>query len=67
MSIECAKLAREGADARTIAGVYADVWRSGMLLGGLENGFISVSDAVNSITSIKTCKEVVDELSAAFI
>lgn len=66
MSAQCDKLAREGADVRAIAGVYADVWRSGMLLGDLENGFISVSDAINSITSIKTCKEVIDELAAAF-
>jgi enoyl-[acyl-carrier protein] reductase II len=67
MSEKCDKLAREGADPRTIAGVYADVWRSGMLLGDVKNGFISVSDAINNITSVKTCKEVVDELSAAFL
>ena len=66
MSEQCDKLAREGADARAIAGVYADVWRSGMLLGDVENGFISVSDAIDNITSVKTCKDVVAELSAAF-
>jgi enoyl-[acyl-carrier protein] reductase II len=67
MSAECEKLAREGADARAIAGVYADVWRAGMLLGDLSNGFISVSDAVNNITDVKTCGEVVEELASAFV
>ena len=66
MSEYCFKLAGEGADARTIANVYADVWRTGMLLGDLENGFISTSDAINNITGVLTCKEVVDELGAAF-
>jgi enoyl-[acyl-carrier protein] reductase II len=66
MSEECVKLSNAGADNNAIGAVYADVWRAGMLLGDIENGFVSVSDAINSIRSIKTCKEVVDELSSAF-
>ncbi|MDR2356190.1 MAG: nitronate monooxygenase [Clostridiales Family XIII bacterium] len=67
MSADCDKLARAGADARVIANAYAGAWRRGMLLGDLNYGFISVSDAINSITAVKTCKEVVDELAAAFV
>jgi hypothetical protein len=66
MSEECDKLSREGADGGTIGKVYADAWRL-MLLGDLDAAFVSVSDAVNCIESIETCKDVVDELAAAFV
>jgi enoyl-[acyl-carrier protein] reductase II len=66
ISAECVKLSDEGADGNAIAAVYQDIWRASMLLGDLDNGFLSVSDAINSITDMKTCKEVVDELASAF-
>lgn len=65
-SEECVRLSNEGANGNTIAAVYNDIWRASMLLGDLDNGFLSVSDAINSITEMKTCKEVVDELASVF-
>jgi len=67
VSKECEKLSNEGADGKTIAAVYQDIWRASMLLGDLDKGFLSVSDAINSITDMKTCKEVVDELASVLI
>lgn len=38
--------------------------KRGMLDGDLENGFITVSEAVGGITSVRTSKEVIDEIAA---
>ena len=40
--------------------------KSGMLEGDLENGTVVVSNAINTITSVMTCEEIVNDLMADF-
>ncbi|MBP3852533.1 MAG: nitronate monooxygenase, partial [Erysipelotrichaceae bacterium] len=65
VGLELEKMMNEGADAVTLNKHY--MARGGFLKGmrlGIENeGIINSSQAINGITSIKTCKEVVDELN----
>ncbi len=42
-------------------------FRRTMLNGDMEEGIINFSEAVDNITEIRTCKEVVDELAAPFV
>lgn len=49
-----------------LTGMYSRIW-SDMRNGTIEESCVCVSDCVNSITSIKTCQEIVDELGAAFV
>lgn len=63
----CEKMSREGADIMEITGTYSGGFRTGMLLGDLENGIVSASESVGMINEIKTCGEVVEELAAAFL
>lgn len=46
--------------------MYGRIWGD-MRNGTIDESCVCVSDCVNSITSIKTCKEIVDELGAAFV
>jgi enoyl-[acyl-carrier protein] reductase II len=66
IGVQCEKMSREGASASEIGAVYAGGFMTGMLLGDLENGIVSVSEAIGAIKNIKTCKEIVDDLSSAF-
>lgn len=44
-----------------ISSTYMGGYRTGMLLGDVENGHLDVSSVIDLITSIRTVKEVVDE------
>jgi F0F1-type ATP synthase gamma subunit len=55
-----------GATRLELSGLYNRIW-SDMRNGTIDESCVCMSDCVNSITSIKTCKEIVDELSAAFV
>ena len=59
---------KEGAGGVALNKYYMDKggFQKGMLLGIKDEGIINASQAINSITSIKTCKEVVDDLASAF-
>lgn len=66
--LEMEKMFKEGASGQEINQFYMGKggFLSGMLLGDKDNGIVNCSQAINNITSIKSCKEVVDELGAAF-
>jgi enoyl-[acyl-carrier protein] reductase II len=66
IGLECEKMSREGVDVFTIGSVYAGGFRTGMLLGDLENGIVSVSEAIGMINEVLTCKQVVDDIASAF-
>lgn len=66
-SLELEALWKSGTGADAIASAMAEVYLKGMRLGDMENWFLSVSDSVDSIKEMKTCKEVVDELGDAFL
>lgn len=55
-----------GATRAELTGMYNRIW-SDMRNGTIDESCVCVSDCVNSITSIKTCQEIVDELGAAFV
>lgn len=55
-----------GASRGELAGIYNRIW-SDMRNGTIDESCVCMSDCVNSITSIKTCQEIVDELGAAFV
>ncbi len=38
-----------------------------MLEGNIDDQFVNVSDAVNAITSVKTCQEIVNEIGSAWV
>lgn len=46
---------------------HLNTYLQGMRLGDLENWFLSVNDSVDSITEMKTCKEIVDDLGDALL
>lgn len=54
----------EMTDLTKIGQRYVGGIKRGMLDGDLENGFITVSEAVGGITAIRTSKEVIDEIAA---
>lgn len=66
VGLECVRMSREGVDVGTIAGSYSGGFRTGMLLGDLENGIVSASESIGMINEIKTCKEIVDDIASAF-
>lgn len=66
-SLELEALWKSGQGADEIANAMAEVYLKGMRLGDMENWFLSVSDSVDTIKEMKTCKEVVDELGDAFL
>lgn len=68
VGLELEKMFKEGVDGPTLNKYYMDKggFQKGMLLGIKDEGIINASQAINSITSIKTCKEVVDDLASAF-
>ncbi|MCR6545680.1 NAD(P)H-dependent flavin oxidoreductase [Dehalobacterium formicoaceticum] len=66
VGLECERMSREGVDAGTISKAYAGGFRTGMLLGDLENGIVSVSEAIGMINEILTCQQVVDDIATAF-
>lgn len=55
-----------GATRGELTGMYSRIWND-MREGTIDESCLCVSDCVNSITSIKTCQEIVDELGAAFV
>lgn len=65
VGLELEKMMQEGADATALNRHYMDRggFLKGMRLGIKDEGIINSSQAINSITSLKTCKEVVDELN----
>lgn len=66
---ECEKMFKEGASGLEINQFYMGRggFRTAMLNGDLENGILNFSEAIDNITEIRTCKEVVDELGAPFV
>ncbi len=67
-SLECKKMESDGKSREEISAYYSQQgsFRTGMLLGNQDEGFINCSQAINVITDIKTCKEIVDELAEPF-
>ncbi len=65
VGLELEKMINEGADAMTLNRYYMQNggFLKGMRLGIKDGGIINSDQAINNITSIKTCKEVVDELN----
>ncbi|MCR5371163.1 MAG: nitronate monooxygenase [Clostridium sp.] len=65
VGLELEKMMREGADAAALNKHYMSRggFLKGMLLGVKDEGIINCDQAVGSITSVKTCLEVVDELN----
>lgn len=55
-----------GASRMDLTGMYSRVWND-MRNGTISESFVCMSDCVNSITGIKSCKEIVEELGAAFV
>lgn len=66
MSRKCIEMANAGATREEISDVYQQSWKKGMREGDVENWVVSMNDAVNSITSIKTCQEIVDDIASGF-
>jgi len=66
IGLKCEKMSREGVDVLTIMNAYSGGFRTGMLLGDLENGIVSASESIGMINEIKTCKEIVNDIAAAF-
>lgn len=67
--IEVEKMFKAGATGAEINDFYMGRggFMAGMLKGDLKNGFINGSEAIDNITSIKTVKEVIDEIGPAFL
>ena len=67
-SLECKRMADEGKSREDISAFYSmkGSFKSGMLLGKSDEGFINCSQAINSINEIVTCEEVVSDLGKAF-
>ena len=65
VGLELEKMIQEGADAMTLNKYYMQNggFLKGMRLGIRDEGIINCDQAINNITSIKTCAEVVDELN----
>jgi len=57
---------RAGATRDEMSGMYQGMWAA-MLTGNLEESAVGMNDAVNNITSIKTCQEIVDDIAAGFL
>ena len=66
MSEECVRMSDEGAERMDLSSVYQGMWAA-MRSGELDDFAVGMSDAVNSITSIKTCQEIVDDIAAGFL
>ncbi len=65
VGLELEQMMREGADASALNRHYMSRggFLKGMRLGIKDEGIINCDQAINSITSIRTCREVVDELN----
>lgn len=63
-SRECEEMANGGATAGELAEKYMGMFAA-MRMGD-ESMPVGMNDAVNSITSIKTCQEIVDDIAAGF-
>ncbi|MCL2146495.1 MAG: nitronate monooxygenase [Synergistaceae bacterium] len=64
LALELAKMTESGSTREDVAARMNDLiaLKAGMLDGDLENGINSVSDAVSDIKSIRTCKEIINDL-----
>lgn len=69
IGLECEKMFKEGKSGLEINQYYMGKggFMSGMLKGDLENGILNFSEAIDNITEIKSCKEVVEELGKPFM
>lgn len=61
ITLKCKEMSDAGASREDISKVYSGGWRNGMLLGDMEQGFVSVNSAISMIDHVMTCKEIVDE------
>jgi len=63
------KMYKDGATGPEINQYYSTHggFKLGHIDGDVENGILNFSEAIDNITEIKTCKEVVNELSAPFM
>ena len=68
VATELERMYRKGADAMALNAYYMEHggFQKGMLLGIQDEGIINCSQAINAITGVKTCAEVVEELGSAF-
>ena len=68
VATELERMYKEGADAIALNAYYMEKggFQKGMLLGVKDEGIINCSQAINAITGVKTCAEVVEELGRAF-
>lgn len=65
LALQAQKIDREGGDSSVIGGTPGGL-KMGMLDGKLEEGIVTISSAIDSITEIQTAKEIVDELMADY-
>lgn len=63
---KCIEMTNAGASRQEISDVYQMMWVNGMRNGDVENWAVGMDDAVNSITELKTCQEIVDDIAAGF-
>lgn len=62
---ECIEMANAGATAAELSEKYMGMFAA--MRSGDESFPVNMNDAVNSITSIKTCQEIVDDIASAFL
>lgn len=68
VATELEEMVKNGADGMAVTQHYSERggFQKGMLLGIKDEGIINCSQAINAITGMKTCAEVVEELGRAF-
>ncbi len=66
LALKAQKIESEGRDSTEIGGTPGSL-KMGMLDGELENGIVTISNAIDSITNIQPAKEIVDELMADYL
>lgn len=64
-SRECVEMANAGATSAEMGEKYMGMFAA--MRAGDESYPVGMNDAVNSITSIKTCQEIVDDIASAFL
>lgn len=64
-SRECVEMANAGATSAEMGEKYMGMFAA--MRSGDESFPVGMNDAVNSITSIKTCQEIVDDIASAFL
>ena len=63
---KCIEMTNAGADRQEISDVYQMMWVNGMAGGDVENWAVGMDDAVNSITELKSCADIVEDIAKGF-